>query len=121
MKPDAHESFPHVGVLVRTVSAYIEAHLDSAISTADLAALPKLSTHHFCRAFRQSFDAPPHAYVIRRRMERAQGLMLQTDLPLAQIAMDCGCTDQAHLNKSFRRFIGQSPDAWRRARVVGSR
>jgi AraC-like DNA-binding protein len=107
--------------VVRKVSTYIETHLDSAISTADLAALAKLSTYHFCRAFRQSFDEPPHAYVMRRRMERAQGLMLQTDLPLAQIAMDCGWADQAHLNKSFRRFVGQSPGAWRRARVVGPR
>jgi AraC family transcriptional regulator len=107
--------------VVCKVSTYIETHLDSAISTADLAALAKLSTYHFCRAFRQSFDAPPHAYVMRRRMERAQSLMLQTDLPLAQIAMDCGWADQAHLNKSFRRFVGQSPGAWRRARVVGLR
>jgi AraC family transcriptional regulator len=53
---------------------------------------------------------------MRRRIERAQGLMLQTNLSLAQIALDCGLADQAHLNKSFRRFVGQSPGAWRRAR-----
>jgi transcriptional regulator GlxA family with amidase domain len=45
-------------------------------------------------------------------------MMLQTPLPLAQIAIECGWADQAHLNKSFRRFVGESPGAWRRARAT---
>jgi AraC family transcriptional regulator len=104
--------------VIRKVQTYIETHLDSAIRAADLAALAELSTFHFCRAFRESFNLPPHTYLMSRRIERAQGLMLQTNLTLAQIAIDCGLSDQAHLNKSFRRFVGQSPGAWRRARVV---
>jgi len=104
--------------MVCRVSTYIETHLDSAITLADLAGLAKQSVYHFCRVFRKSFDEPPHQYVMRRRIERAQGLMLQTNLPLAQIAVDCGFADQAHLNKSFRRFAGQTPGAWRRARVA---
>jgi AraC family transcriptional regulator len=102
--------------VARKVSTYIETHLESAISAADLAGLANRSVYHFCRAFRESFSEPPHTYVMRRRIERAQGLMLQTNLSLAQIALDCGLADQAHLNKSFRRFVGQSPGAWRRAR-----
>jgi transcriptional regulator GlxA family with amidase domain len=60
----------------------------------------------------------PHGYVMRRRMERAQGLMLSTDASLAQIAADCGLADQAHFSKVFRRFAGESPAAWRRARAT---
>jgi AraC family transcriptional regulator len=106
---------------VRKVSAYIEAHLDSTVGTADLAGLVKLSVFHFCRAFRTSFGESPHTYVMRRRVEYAQGLMLQTNSPLAQIAIECGLTDQAHLSKSFRRFVGESPGAWRRARAAPAR
>jgi transcriptional regulator GlxA family with amidase domain len=50
-------------------------------------------------------------------MERAQGLMLTTNASLGQIAADCGLADQAHFNKLFRKFAGESPGAWRRARV----
>jgi AraC family transcriptional regulator len=103
---------------IRKVSAYIEAHLDSTISTADLAGLVKLSVFHFCRSFRASFGEPPHTYVMQRRVERAQGMMLRTSSSLAQIAIECGLADQAHLNKSFRRFVGESPGAWRRARAA---
>ena len=106
---------------VRKLTTYIEMHLDSEIVTADLAALTKLSTFHFCRAFRESFNESPHTYVMRRRVERAQGLMLHSDVSLAQIAIDCGFADQAHLNKAFRRIVGESPGAWRRARAVGPR
>jgi len=102
----------------RKVSAYIEAHLDSTIATADLAGLVKLSVFHFCRAFRASFGESPHTYVMRRRVECAQGLMLRTNSPLAQIATQCGLSDQAHFSKSFRRFVGESPGAWRRARAA---
>jgi AraC-like DNA-binding protein len=104
--------------MVRRVSTHIETHLDSAISSADLAGLIKQSVYHFCRAFRESFNESPHRYVMRRRIERAQGLMLQTNLSLAQVAIECGLADQAHLNKSFRRFVGESPSAWRRARTA---
>jgi AraC-like DNA-binding protein len=106
---------------VRKLTTYVEMHLDSEIGTADLAALAKLSIFHFCRAFRESFNESPHAYVMRRRVERAQGLMLHSDVSLGQIAIDCGFTDQAHFNKSFRRIVGESPGAWRRARAIGPR
>jgi AraC family transcriptional regulator len=103
---------------IRKVSTFIETRLDLPISTADLAGLIELSVFHFCRAFRESFDEPPHSYVMRRRIERAQGLMLQTRSSLAQIAVECGLADQSHFTKSFRRLVGESPGAWRRARAA---
>ena len=117
-------SFPRGGLApwqIRRVSTYIDTHLDLTIGTTDLARLAQLSVFHFCRAFRVSFDESPHTYVMRRRIERAQGMMLQTNSSLAQIAIECGLADQAHLNKSFRRFVGQSPGAWRRARTAPPR
>jgi AraC family transcriptional regulator len=103
---------------VRDVRTFIETNLDSPLATKDLASTANLSTFHFCRAFRVSFNMTPHAYVMRRRIERAQGLMLQTDTSLGQIAIDCGLADQAHFNRLFRRLVGDSPGAWRRARKM---
>jgi AraC family transcriptional regulator len=103
---------------IRRLTAHIVANLDTTLRTRDLAALVRLSPFHFCRAFRDSLGDSPHSYVMRRRVERAQGLMLSTDASLAQIAADCGLADQAHFNKLFRRFAGESPGAWRRARAT---
>jgi AraC family transcriptional regulator len=101
---------------VRKVIGHIEAHLDRPIRNEDLATLVRLNLSHFGRAFRNSFGESPHEYVIRRRVERAQGLMLSTDAPLSEIALDCGLADQAHLSRLFRRIVGETPRAWRRAR-----
>jgi AraC-like DNA-binding protein len=103
---------------IRRVTTHIETNLDAAITTKDLAVLARLSSFHFCRAFRDSFGESPHGYVTRRRIERAQGLMLTTNASLGQIAADCGFTDQAHLSNLFRRFVGESPGVWRRARAI---
>lgn len=102
---------------VRRVLAHIEANLGMSIRNKDLAALARLSTFHFSVAFRKSVGNSPHEYIIRRRMERAQGLMLSTDKALSEIAVECGLADQPHFTRLFRHFVGESPAAWRRARV----
>jgi AraC family transcriptional regulator len=119
--PSEERSRPFRGGLapwqIRRLTTHIQANLDTRIQIKDLAVLVKLSPCHFTRVFRESFAETPHGYVLRRRVERAQGLMLTTDASLVQIAMDCGLADQTHLNKVFRRLVGESPGAWRRARA----
>jgi len=104
---------------IRRVTTHIEAHIDRTIRNRELAALVRLSDFYFCRAFRESFADSPHRYILRRRVERAQGLMLTTNIPIAQIAVSCGIADQAHFNRLFRRFVGETPGTWRRARTAG--
>jgi len=101
----------------RIVKTHIDTHLDGNLRTKELARLVQLSSFHFCRVFRVSFGHSPHAYVTRRRVERAQGLILTANLTLGQIALDCGFADQAHFTKIFRRLCGESPGEWRRTRV----
>jgi AraC family transcriptional regulator len=102
---------------VRRVLAHVEANLSTPIRNKDLAAIARLSTFHFAIAFRNSVGESPHEHIIRRRVERAQGLMLSTNNSLSSIAAECGLADQAHLTRLFRRIVGESPAAWRRARA----
>ena len=83
----------------------------------DLAAVVRLSTSHFNVAFRNSVGSSPREYIVRRRMERAQGLMLSTNKPVSEIATECGLADQPHFTRLFRRSSGQTPAAWRPARA----
>jgi len=106
---------------IRKVASFIEANLDRSIKNDELASIVRLNTSHFGRSFRNSFGEPPHEYVIRRRVERAQGLMLSTGASLSEIALDCGLADQSHLTRLFRRVVGQSPRAWRRSRLEAPR
>jgi AraC-like DNA-binding protein len=100
----------------RKVFAHVEANLCSRIPIRELARLLDLSASHFCRAFKCTFGVSPRDYVLRRRIEVAQGLMLTTSEPLSSIALKCGMCDQAHFTRSFHRIVGETPYTWRRAR-----
>jgi AraC-like DNA-binding protein len=99
---------------VRRVKAYVEDHLDEAITVIDMAPVARLGPHYFSRAFKRTFGETPHAYVSRRRIEHSVHLMLSTDSPLAQIALDCGFADQAHFTRRFHETMGATPNSWRR-------
>jgi AraC-like DNA-binding protein len=101
---------------MRRVEGYIEEHIDRQIRVADLSDLVDLSVAHFSRAFRLACGEPPHAYIVRRRVELAAQLMLAGREPLSEIALKCGFHDQAHLSKQFRQLTGETPAAWRRLR-----
>jgi transcriptional regulator GlxA family with amidase domain len=100
---------------IRRVKEYVEQGLAERLTGADLAKRVKLSEHHFCRAFRISLRQTPHTYVIARRVERARHMMMSCERTIGQIAIECGFSDQAHFNRCFRKLIGTSPGAWRRA------
>ena len=101
----------------RRVVAHVEANLSRRILVQELARLLGLSASHFCRAFKCAFGASPRDYVLRRRIEVAQALMLTTSEPLSSIAVNCGMCDQQHFTRSFRRIVGETPSTWRRARL----
>jgi AraC family transcriptional regulator len=100
----------------RKVREYIDAHITDRILVAELAALVRQSEAHFSRNFKRTFGEPPHAFVIRRRLEFAADYMVQTGAALTTIALQCGFADQAHLSRAFRQATGQSPALWRRTR-----
>ncbi len=103
----------------RKIQDHIELRLERSIPVGDLAKLVSLSPGHFGRAFKESFGVTPHAYIMRRRLERAQDLMLATPEPLSQIALVCGHADQAHFSRRFRQEMGETPNAWRRRHAKG--
>jgi AraC family transcriptional regulator len=117
---EATEPGPRRGLApwqIAKVLTHIETNLGRILRNTDLAAVVRLSVFHFTVAFRNSVGEPPHAYIMRRRVERAQGLMLSTDRSLSDIALECGMADQAHLSRLFRNIVGDSPARWRRARA----
>jgi transcriptional regulator GlxA family with amidase domain len=102
---------------MRKVITHVDANLSRRIPVQELARLLDLSASHFCRAFKSTFGASPRDYVLRRRIEMAQRMMLTTSEPLSSIAVTCGMCDQQHFSRSFHRIVGQTPYTWRRARL----
>jgi AraC family transcriptional regulator len=106
---------------VRKTNVHIESNLSERITTRGLATLVGLSPFHFSRAFRDSFGDSPHRHVSKQRVQRSQFLMLTTQSALADIALECDLSDQAHFGKFLRRLVGVPHGAWRRTRITPQR
>ena len=99
---------------MRRATELLEAHLDGNIALQQVAAACELSVSHFARAFSKTFRKPPYKWLTELRVEKARGLMINSRLPFAEIAIQCGFADQSALNRSFKRIHGVTPGVWRR-------
>src|SRR6266576_3040109 len=89
---------------------------DSALapSLADLARLTGLSRYQVLRRFERAYGLPPHAWLLRRRAERAR-VLIRDGATLAAAAAATGFADQSHMTRVFARQFGFTPGVWRRA------
>ena len=100
---------------VRRVESYIGQNLGGRMRIEAAASLISLSPSYFSRAFKTTFGSTFSRYVMQRRIALAKQMLLTTDASIAEVALDCGLSDQAHLTRLFTRSIGAPPNAWRRA------
>lgn len=82
-------------------------------SIAEIAAACKLSRSYFIRAFKAATGETPHRWLLQHRIQMAKELLLGP-LPISEIALACGFSDQSHLTRVFSGLIGMPPGAWRR-------
>jgi AraC-like DNA-binding protein len=101
---------------IRRVTEYFAVNLADDTQLQTVSDLVNLSRSHFSRSFKMSTGFTPHQWLLQARIAKAKQLLLEGDLPLAQIAVDVGFADQAHFTRTFGRIAGQSPRAWQRAR-----
>jgi AraC family transcriptional regulator len=106
---------PLSAIKMRRLEDFIDAHLDAPLSLTDLANQMDMSLFHFARCFRASTGASPHQYVTRRRIERAQAMLKNPELSVADVAQRCGFSQQSHFGETFRRLLGSTPKQYRAA------
>ena len=99
----------------RRAKEILIANLTANIGLSELASACRLSLSHFSHAFRRTVGLPPHQWLLSQRVDRAKQLLLNTNRPLCEIALDTGFCDQSHFTRIFSKLIGESPAAWRRA------
>ena len=100
----------------RRAEAMLLAGLVSGVRLHEVARRCNLSVSQFGRTFKKTVGLAPHRWLVQRRLEHAQDLLLWSTLPLAEIALDCGFSEQGHLTRTFTRLVGTSHGEWRRQR-----
>ena len=101
--------------LRRATEALHDRFQDPGLRFQDLALEAGVHPVSFARSFRAAHGTSPGEYLRRLRVEWAAEQIRTTQLPLAEIALDAGFSDQSHLSRVFKMAYGQTPSAWRRA------
>jgi AraC-like DNA-binding protein len=100
----------------RTLERARECLHDSDEDWVDLETLAReagLSRFHLLRSFKERYGLPPHAYQVRLRVAKAMQL-LRGRVPPAQVAAECGFTDQSHFTRHFKQVLGVTPGRFAR-------
>ena len=93
----------------RRAQEYILAHLDRHdLTVASLAGELGYSPYHFARSFKRRFGITPHRYILSLRIERAKHLLVR-GYPGALVALESGFSDQSHMIRSLRSYLGYTP------------
>ena len=108
------KTISHVGkAAVHRAREYLHAFWNTNVTLTDLANIAHQSKSHLIDSFRREFGMPPHTYQIYLRIAQAR-LLLAAGRPIAQVALEVGFADQAHLTRYFKRILGVTPATYAR-------
>jgi LacI family transcriptional regulator len=103
---------------IASALALIQARACDGIKVHQVAQSVALSRSQLERRFKAVVGRTLHDEIRRVRLEQAQRLLVETTLPLKQVAFRCGFRTVQHLTELFRRFLGVAPGAYRRQRAL---
>jgi len=104
----------HIDPLI-AIQEYIVEHLNEDMSLAFLAEKAGISRFHFIRNFKQKYGYSPIHYIQKRRIEKAQNLLLHESprMKVYEISEAIGIKDPLYFSRSFKKRVGMSPEKFR--------
>ena len=107
------------GWQLRRVMDFVHGNLSTKLKIEDAARIVRISPSYLSRSFKATVGIAYSDFVVRARLDLAKRLLLTTDVPISEIALGCGLTDQSHLTRLVKRMVGLPPGAWRRLGAGG--
>ena len=98
---------------LKRVLDFIDDHLSETVDLSAMAEVAGLSRFYFVSVFKRATGRTPHKHLIYRRVARAQTLIAQNELSVADIGQASGFASPAHFSSSFKRETGLSPSRYR--------
>lgn len=98
---------------VKEALRYVEEHLHQGLGLRDAAQHVHLNPSYFSVLFKEQMGMTFIEYVTRLRIQKAKELLLQTKLPVGEIAERVGYQTTKYFNKVFKEYEGHSPGSYR--------
>lgn len=98
---------------IAQAAGWIERHPAERLDVNELARKAGWSHEHFTRTFQRHVGLSPKQYMMKRRMEHAAQLLLQSHDPVRSIAREVGVADEYYFYRLFRRWIGMTATQYR--------
>jgi AraC-like DNA-binding protein len=107
--PEELENLAHL----RRARDLIDREYARPLEVSELARVALMSTAHFSRQFRAAYGETPYAYLMTRRIERAQALLRLGEMSVTEVCLEVGCTSLGSFSARFTQLVGQTPTAYR--------
>lgn len=103
----------HALLRVGSVIGAIENNCAKAWRLDELVRISRMSRSNLMRIFKKATGQSPVDYIIRLRIQKAMGLLRNTDLCITELALELGFNDSNYFTRQFRRIMGVSPRVFR--------
>lgn len=97
---------------------YLRLNLKRDVTLTELAQQVGLSSHYFSVLFKNTFGTTPHHYLLCARVREGQQLLTTSRLPICEVALELGFSDQSHFTQVFRKLTGLTPRRYRRTHLT---
>lgn len=94
---------------------YLDLHYRESLTLSAIGKTLNISEYYLSHLFKDAFGVPPMQYVMKRRIGEAQNLLMDTDMPIGDIADYLGFSSISHLNTMFSKYIGIPPGKYRQS------
>jgi len=103
---------------VLSIIELMESNLSEPLSLLDIADGADLSRRQVERLFRQEMGRSPARYYLEIRLDRARHLLVQSAMPVVEVAVACGFVSASHFSKCYREIYNRSPQQERAERKI---
>lgn len=98
----------------KRVLDFLAHNFGNSVSVEDIARQAGMSAAHFSRLFKETIGETPYQFLTNFRIERSCEMLADREMPMIDIALACGFSDQPHFSRTFTRLMGKSPASYRK-------
>ncbi|MCF8715467.1 AraC family transcriptional regulator [Joostella atrarenae] len=105
--------------IIQKIQLSILDNFTGAIDFEKLSQTHNISYSWMRKKFREIIGMPPHSYLLQLRIQKARDLLIFSNHPIKQIAIECGFSSAYYFSRYFKLHCSYSPSQYRKKNVLG--